>query len=234
MLHETFNPILDMLRLLTQPKRVRILADKIRVSQRRLIEDRDVPAGLIRHMHLMPLLAQPHERFTEHTAADPEVIRERVSRARMDGFAWTRDEYENFGAGVQIARPFGIGITDRLEMYAIVAVVFDPIRRYAVTAKLGDGVKVNGLRPRRRPRGTPSMILFGLGSGRREAAASLRTADALLAPGLSGLRMFGSAALDLAAVATGTARLRAPDHARFYPRRRALVATHRGRVPGSV
>jgi branched-chain amino acid transport system permease protein len=42
----------------------------------------------------------------------------------VEQFVWTRDEYENFGAGVQMARPFGIGITDRLEMYAIVAVVF--------------------------------------------------------------------------------------------------------------
>jgi branched-chain amino acid transport system permease protein len=42
----------------------------------------------------------------------------------VEQFVWTRNDYENFGAGVQIARPFGIGITDRLEMYAIVAVVF--------------------------------------------------------------------------------------------------------------
>lgn len=42
----------------------------------------------------------------------------------VEQFVWTRNEYENFGAGVQIARPFGIAITDRLEMYAIVAVVF--------------------------------------------------------------------------------------------------------------
>ncbi len=42
----------------------------------------------------------------------------------VEQFVWTRNEYENFGAGMQIARPFGIGITDRLEMYAIVAVVF--------------------------------------------------------------------------------------------------------------
>jgi ABC-type branched-subunit amino acid transport system permease subunit len=42
----------------------------------------------------------------------------------VEQFVWTRNEYENFGAGVQIARPFGIGITDRIEMYAIVAVVF--------------------------------------------------------------------------------------------------------------
>ncbi|HLM18709.1 MAG TPA: ABC transporter permease [Acidimicrobiia bacterium] len=42
----------------------------------------------------------------------------------VEQFVWTRNEYENFGAGVQIARPFGISITDRLEMYAIVAVVF--------------------------------------------------------------------------------------------------------------
>jgi branched-chain amino acid transport system permease protein len=42
----------------------------------------------------------------------------------VEQFVWTRDEYENFGAGIQIARPFGLGITDRVEMYAIVAVVF--------------------------------------------------------------------------------------------------------------
>jgi branched-chain amino acid transport system permease protein len=42
----------------------------------------------------------------------------------VEQFVWTRNEYENFGAGVQFDRPFGIGITDRIEMYAIVAVVF--------------------------------------------------------------------------------------------------------------
>ena len=57
-----------------------------------------VSSGLVLLAHLPPaelarFLAQPHERFTQLTAADPEVIRERVSRARVEGFAWTRDEY---------------------------------------------------------------------------------------------------------------------------------------------
>jgi branched-chain amino acid transport system permease protein len=42
----------------------------------------------------------------------------------IEQFIWTRNEYENFGAGLHIDRPFGIQITDRVEMYAIVAVVF--------------------------------------------------------------------------------------------------------------
>jgi DNA-binding IclR family transcriptional regulator len=32
------------------------------------------------------------ERFTPATVIDPQLIRERVRRARLDGFAWTRDE----------------------------------------------------------------------------------------------------------------------------------------------
>ncbi|MGZ4680041.1 MAG: ABC transporter permease, partial [Ilumatobacteraceae bacterium] len=53
----------------------------------------------------------------------------------VEQFVWTRNEYENFGAGVQMARPFGIGITDRLEMYAIVAVVFAVVALAIVNLK---------------------------------------------------------------------------------------------------
>jgi branched-chain amino acid transport system permease protein len=42
----------------------------------------------------------------------------------VEQFIWTRDEYDNFGAGIKIERPFGLQIGDRLQMYAIVAVVF--------------------------------------------------------------------------------------------------------------
>jgi DNA-binding IclR family transcriptional regulator len=38
------------------------------------------------------LLAGLLERFTPATVTDPALIRERVRRARLDGFAWTRDE----------------------------------------------------------------------------------------------------------------------------------------------
>ena len=42
----------------------------------------------------------------------------------IEQVVWQRPEYDNFGAGLKIARPFGLQITDRVEMYAIVAVVF--------------------------------------------------------------------------------------------------------------
>jgi IclR family transcriptional regulator, acetate operon repressor len=38
-------------------------------------------------------LAQPLERFTARTVTDPTAIRERLRRARLDGFAWTCDEF---------------------------------------------------------------------------------------------------------------------------------------------
>ena len=48
---------------------------------------------------------------------------------------WQRPEYDNFGAGLKIARPFGLQITDRLEMYAIVAVVFAVVGLLIVNMK---------------------------------------------------------------------------------------------------
>jgi branched-chain amino acid transport system permease protein len=42
----------------------------------------------------------------------------------IEQLVWTRNTYENFGAGLHIDRPFGLQITDRVEMYAIVAAVF--------------------------------------------------------------------------------------------------------------
>jgi IclR family transcriptional regulator, acetate operon repressor len=57
-----------------------------------------VSSGVILLAHLPQaelarFLAQAHERFTEHTQTDPDVIRDRVRQAGLDGFAWTRDEY---------------------------------------------------------------------------------------------------------------------------------------------
>lgn len=39
-------------------------------------------------------------------------------------FAWKRVEFENFGAGRLLPRPFGITLDDRTAMYAVVTVVF--------------------------------------------------------------------------------------------------------------
>lgn len=53
----------------------------------------------------------------------------------VEQFVWTRNEYENFGAGIHMDRPFGLGITDRVEMYAIVAVVFAIVALMIVNLK---------------------------------------------------------------------------------------------------
>jgi len=56
-----------------------------------------VSSGLVMLAH-MPradvdrFLAGPLEAFTPATVTDPALIRERIVRARLDGYAWTRDE----------------------------------------------------------------------------------------------------------------------------------------------
>lgn len=57
-----------------------------------------VSSGLVMLAHLPPaevdrFLAQPRERFTAHTVTEPTAVRERILRAQVDGFAWTRDEF---------------------------------------------------------------------------------------------------------------------------------------------
>ena len=42
----------------------------------------------------------------------------------VEQLVWIRPEYDNFGAGVILDRPFGLEVGDRVEMYAIVAGVF--------------------------------------------------------------------------------------------------------------
>jgi len=56
-----------------------------------------VSSGLVILADMRPaaierFLAGPLERFTPATVTDPAVLRERLRRARIDGFAWTRDE----------------------------------------------------------------------------------------------------------------------------------------------
>jgi IclR family transcriptional regulator, acetate operon repressor len=56
-----------------------------------------VSSGLVMlaHMHepdIDRILAGPLERFTPATVTDPALIRERIRRARLDGYAWTHDE----------------------------------------------------------------------------------------------------------------------------------------------
>lgn len=57
-----------------------------------------VSSGLVLLAHLLPaeldrFLAAQLQRFTPRTVVDPSLVRARVRRAQLDGFAWTRDEY---------------------------------------------------------------------------------------------------------------------------------------------
>ncbi len=56
-----------------------------------------VSSGLVILAHMPPaeierVLAGPLERFTPSTVTDPTLIRERVRRVGLDGYAWTHDE----------------------------------------------------------------------------------------------------------------------------------------------
>jgi branched-chain amino acid transport system permease protein len=53
----------------------------------------------------------------------------------IEQFIWTRTEYDNFGAGLPVPRPFDLGITDRVEMYAVLAVVFGVLALLIVNLK---------------------------------------------------------------------------------------------------
>ena len=53
----------------------------------------------------------------------------------IEQVVWMRPEYDNFGRGCNLDRPFGLGITDRVEMYAIVAVVFAVVAFMIVNLK---------------------------------------------------------------------------------------------------
>ncbi|HEY7735168.1 MAG TPA: IclR family transcriptional regulator [Candidatus Limnocylindrales bacterium] len=57
-----------------------------------------VSSGLVFLAHRRPAeidryLAGELERFTPRTVVDPATIRDRLHRIRLDGYAWTRDEY---------------------------------------------------------------------------------------------------------------------------------------------
>jgi myo-inositol-1(or 4)-monophosphatase len=135
------------------------------------------------------------------------VSEERSPVQRSSPFTWVVDPLDgtaNFATGVPY---FAVSIALFEHRHPIVAAVLDPLRGDLFSAVIGGGVKVNGSSPRRRARPSGPLVLFGLGRRRREAAASLRTAVALLPSGVFGLRMLGSAALDLAAVAAGTAEV---------------------------
>jgi branched-chain amino acid transport system permease protein len=53
----------------------------------------------------------------------------------IEQFVWIRTEYDNFGAGLPVPRPFGLGITDRIEMYAVVTVIFAVVALLIVNLK---------------------------------------------------------------------------------------------------
>lgn len=57
-----------------------------------------VSSGLVFLAHMHPaeaerFLAQPLERLTARTVAEPDAIRERLRRTQLDGYAWTIEEY---------------------------------------------------------------------------------------------------------------------------------------------
>ncbi len=57
-----------------------------------------VSSGQVFLAHMAPsavdrLLADPLERFTPRTLVDPAVLRERLRRIQVGGYAWTRDEF---------------------------------------------------------------------------------------------------------------------------------------------
>jgi branched-chain amino acid transport system permease protein len=53
----------------------------------------------------------------------------------IEQFVWIRSEYDNFGAGLPVPRPFALGITDRVEMYAVVTIIFAVIALLIVNLK---------------------------------------------------------------------------------------------------
>ncbi len=53
----------------------------------------------------------------------------------IEQFVWIRSEYDNFGAGLPVPRPFSLEITDRIQMYAVLAVVFGVIALLIVNLK---------------------------------------------------------------------------------------------------
>jgi branched-chain amino acid transport system permease protein len=53
----------------------------------------------------------------------------------IEQFVWTREEYDNFSAGLPVPRPFGLGITDRIEMYAVLAIVFGVVGLLIINLK---------------------------------------------------------------------------------------------------
>ena len=57
----------------------------------------------------------------------------------IEQFVWIRSEYDNFGAGLPVPRPFGLGITDRIEMYTVVAVIFAVVALLIVELETRDG-----------------------------------------------------------------------------------------------
>lgn len=130
---------------------------------------------------------------------------ERPAAPNASRFTWVVDPLDgtaNFASGIPY---FAVSIALLEGPHLAAGTIFDPIRGELFSAVPGHGVLVNGRRPARRPRPSLPMILFGLGPKRREAASALRIANTLLTTGATGLRMLGSAALDLASVAAGRA-----------------------------
>lgn len=88
-----------------------------------------VSAGVValasrRPEDLDAFLSRPLERLTDRTVTDPRVLRERIARARADGYAWTRDESADGISSVASA------IADRLGQVVGAVHVHGPSYRF--------------------------------------------------------------------------------------------------------
>ncbi len=120
-------------------------------------------------------------------------------------FTWVVDPLDgtaNFVAGIPY---FSISLALVEHGRLAAGFVFDPLRNELFSALAGSGVQINGRPAHRAEARRLPLVLFGLGLKKDEAASALRTAEWFVKVGAGGLRMLGSAALDLAAVATGRA-----------------------------
>ena len=95
----------------------------------------------------------------------------------IEQFVWIRSEYDNFGAGLPVPRPFGLGITDRITpMYVVVTVIFVMLALLIVNLKRATGGLVS--RPSARANGSMTtgisivrakLILFAVERVRRRS-----------------------------------------------------------------
>ena len=143
-----------------------------------------------------------HKAYPEHA-----ILAEESGQHEGNEYEWIIDPLDgttNFLYGFpQFAVSIALRHKGRLEQ----AVVYDPMRQELFTASRGGGATLNGRRIRVTNRGSLEGALLGTGIPFRESQAIWNDAyfDMMksLIPSSAGIRRAGSAALDLAYVASG-------------------------------